>query len=46
VAKPIPDNYRSERFDYPYGHRWDVAAHVKDIAEDEMLWRAVDTGGG
>jgi PhnB protein len=35
---------RSGQFD-PYGHRWNVATHVEDIAEDEML-RAAEIGGG
>ncbi len=31
---------RSGRFEDPFGHRWDVATHVEDVAPDEMGRRA------
>lgn len=37
---------RSGQFEDPYGHRWNVATHVEDISEDEMLRRAAEVGGG
>jgi PhnB protein len=37
---------RSGQFEDPYGHRWNVATHVEDITEDEMLRRAAEIGGG
>jgi PhnB protein len=51
-AKPlraVEDQFygdRSGQFEDPYGHRWNVATHVEDIAEDEMLRRAAEIGGG
>jgi PhnB protein len=36
---------RSGRFEDPYGHRWNVATHVEDLTEDEMLRRAAEVGG-
>jgi PhnB protein len=51
-AKPlraVEDQFygdRSGQFEDPYGHRWNVATHVEDIAEDEMLRRASEIGGG
>jgi PhnB protein len=36
---------RSGQFEDPYGHRWNVATHIEDIAEDEMLRRASEVGG-
>lgn len=51
-AKPlraVEDQFygdRSGQFEDPYGHRWNVATHVEDIAEDEMLRRAAEVGGG
>ncbi len=41
-AKPlraVEDRFygdRSGQFEDPYGHRWNVATHVADIAEEEM----------
>lgn len=37
---------RSGQFEDPYGHRWNVATHVEDIPEDEMMRRAAEIGGG
>ena len=31
---------RSGRFEDPFGHRWDVATHVEDVAPEEMKKRA------
>ncbi len=51
-AKPlrvVEDQFygdRSGQFEDPYGHRWNVATHVEDVAEDEMLRRAAEVGGG
>jgi PhnB protein len=36
---------RSGQFEDPYGHRWNVATHVEDVAEDEMVRRAAEIGG-
>jgi PhnB protein len=30
---------RSGQFEDPFGHRWDVATHVEDVAPDEMARR-------
>jgi PhnB protein len=35
---------RSGQFEDPYGHRWNVATHVEDIPEEEMLRRAAEVG--
>ena len=51
-AKPlraVEDQFygdRSGQFEDPYGHRWNVATHVKDISEDEMSQRAAEIAGG
>ena len=51
-AKPlraVEDQFygdRSGQFEDPYGHRWNVATHVEDISEEEMLRRAAEIGGG
>jgi PhnB protein len=37
---------RSGQFEDPYGHRWNVATHIEDISEEEMLRRAAEMGGG
>jgi PhnB protein len=36
---------RSGQFEDPYGHRWNVATHVEDVAEDEMQRRAAEVAG-
>jgi PhnB protein len=46
--RPVEDRFygdRSGQFEDPYGHRWNVATHVEDIAEEEMLRRASEVGG-
>ncbi|HTC58727.1 MAG TPA: VOC family protein [Solirubrobacteraceae bacterium] len=51
-AKPlraVEDQFygdRSGQFEDPYGHRWNVATHVEDISEEEMVRRAAEIGGG
>jgi PhnB protein len=51
-AKPlraVEDQFygdRSGQFEDPYGHRWNIATHVEDVSEDEMLRRAAEIGGG
>lgn len=38
---------RSGQFEDPFGHRWNVASHVEDIAPEEMAKRAqAATSGG
>jgi PhnB protein len=51
-AKPlraVEDQFygdRSGQFEDPYGHRWNVATHVEDISDGEMVRRASEVGGG
>lgn len=51
-AKPlraVEDQFygdRSGQFEDPYGHRWNVATHVEDVSEEEMLRRASEIGEG
>jgi PhnB protein len=43
ALRPVEDRFygdRSGQFEDPFGHRWDVAAHVEDVAADEMSRRA------
>jgi PhnB protein len=37
---------RSGQFEDPYGHRWNVATHVEDVSEEEMMRRAAEIGEG
>lgn len=37
---------RSGQFEDPFGHRWNVATHVEDVAPDEMQRRAEAAMGG
>jgi PhnB protein len=44
--RPVEDQFygdRSARFEDPFGHRWDIATHVEDVAPDEMEKRASAT---
>ncbi len=36
---------RSGQFEDPFGHRWNIATHVEDVAPDEMARRAAEAGG-
>jgi PhnB protein len=41
--RPVEDKFygdRSGQFEDPFGHRWDVATHVEDVAPEEMSKRA------
>ena len=31
---------RSGQFEDPFGHRWNVATHIEDVPDDEMMRRA------
>ena len=37
---------RSGQFEDPFGHKWNVATHVEDVAPDEMARRAAEMMGG
>lgn len=41
--RPLEDQFygdRSGQFEDPFGHRWNVATHIEDVPEDEMMRRA------
>jgi PhnB protein len=41
--RPVEDQFygdRSGQFEDPFGHRWNVATHVEDVAPEEMAKRA------
>lgn len=43
--RPVENKFygdRSGQFEDPFGHRWDVATHVEDLAPEEMSKRAAD----
>ncbi len=44
-----PENHfygdRVAMFDDPFGHRWNVATHIEDVAPDEMERRAAEAMG-
>jgi PhnB protein len=33
---------RSGQFEDPFGHRWNVATHIEDVPDDEMMRRATE----
>lgn len=48
VRQPVQDQFygdRSGQFDDPFGHHWNVASHVEDVAPEEMARRAAEAGG-
>jgi PhnB protein len=48
VIRPVMDQFygdRSGEFEDPFGHRWNVATHVEDVAPDEMAKRAAAAMG-
>ena len=49
ALRPVEDQFygdRSGRFEDPFGHRWDVATHVEDVAPDEMEKRVAAMAAG
>lgn len=43
TLRPVEEKFygdRSGQFEDPFGHRWDVATHVEDVALEEMSKRA------
>ncbi|HEV3280149.1 MAG TPA: VOC family protein [Acidimicrobiales bacterium] len=41
--RPVEDQFygdRSGQFEDPFGHHWNVATHIEDVPEDEMMRRA------
>jgi PhnB protein len=41
--RPVEDQFygdRSGQFEDPFGHRFNVATHIEDVPEDEMMRRA------
>lgn len=46
---PVTDQFygdRSGQFEDPFGHRWNIASHVEDIAPEEMARRAAEASHG
>ena len=45
--QPLENKFYGDRageFEDPWGHRWNVATHVEDVPEDEMMRRAAQMG--
>jgi PhnB protein len=45
--QPLENKFYGDRageFEDPWGHRWNVATHVEDVPEDEMMRRAAEMG--
>lgn len=48
ALRPMEDRFYGDRtgeFEDPWGHRWSVATHVEDVAEEEMEKRAAEVMG-
>jgi len=44
-VRPVENQFygdRSGQFEDPFGHRWNVATHIEDVPEDEMMRRAAE----
>ena len=49
ALRPVENQFygdRSGQFEDPFGHKWNVATHVEDVAPDEMARRMGEAGGG
>lgn len=49
VHSPLQDAFWGERHGQivdPFGHRWGLAQHSEDVAEDEVVRRAAELFGG
>lgn len=45
ALRPVEDKFYGDRsggFEDPFGHRWDVASHVEDVAPEEMSKRMAE----
>src|SRR4029453_18366624 len=48
TLRPVQNQFygdRSGEFEDPFGHRWNVATHVEDVAPDELAKRAAAVMG-
>ena len=48
ALRPVEEKFYGDRagqFEDPFGHRWDVATHVEDVAPEEMSKRAAAMSG-
>lgn len=48
-VRPVETQFYGDRsglLEDPFGHRWNVATHVEDVAPDEMARRAAQAMGG
>ena len=48
ALRPVEDKFygdRSGQFEDPFGHHWDVATHVEDVAPEEMSKRVAAMSG-
>lgn len=48
VRMPVNDMFWGDRFgivEDPFGHRWSIATHVRDVSEAEMREAALNAGG-
>lgn len=49
ALRPMENQFygdRSGQFEDPFGHKWNVATHVEDVAPDEMERRAAEAMAG
>jgi len=49
ILRPMEDKFYGDRagqFEDPFGHRWNVASHVEDVAPEELAKRAAAIDGG
>ena len=48
VTRPLRDEFYGDRtgsVEDPFGHRWSLATHVRDVSEEEMQKRAAAASG-
>jgi PhnB protein len=49
TVQPPEDHFYGDRvamFDDPFGHRWNIATHIEDVAPEEMQRRAAEAMSG
>jgi PhnB protein len=49
ALQPVENQFygdRSGQFEDPFGHRWNIATHVEDVAAEEMARRAEQAAAG
>ena len=46
VRQPLQDSFWGERYTDPFGHRWGIAQHLRDVPREDLEWAVSEAFGG